>query len=120
MIEDDPLAICKDIARLQPEMRLAVAQLGRTIDFRIVETYRSQERQDRLFAEGKSKTHNSKHKTGMAVDIYPVPNGYQVGPEEISKIHETWLQIAAICGYPKTKLLAFDPLHLSLNDGKHI
>lgn len=120
MIKEDPTAICKDISRLQPEMRLAVAQLGKLIDFRIVETYRSQERQDMLFAQGKSKTHNSKHKTGMAVDIYPVPNGYKAGPEEISRIHEQWLEIAKICGYPETKLLSWDPLHLSLNDGVHI
>jgi peptidoglycan L-alanyl-D-glutamate endopeptidase CwlK len=43
------------------------------MDVTIIEGVRSQERQDRLVAEGKSKTKFSKHITGRAVDLAPYP-----------------------------------------------
>ena len=39
------------------------------IDFSIVETIRTKERQKELFESGKSKTMNSKHLEGKAIDI---------------------------------------------------
>jgi len=48
-------------------------ELVKIIDVTIIEGVRSQERQDRLVAEGKSKTKFSKHITGRAVDLAPYP-----------------------------------------------
>lgn len=44
------------------------------IDFSITEGYRDRERQKQLYEEGKSKTLNSKHCTGQAIDIVPYIN----------------------------------------------
>lgn len=45
------------------------------IDFTVGEGLRTMARQKRLFAAGKSKTLNSRHLTGHAVDIFPLVNG---------------------------------------------
>jgi peptidoglycan L-alanyl-D-glutamate endopeptidase CwlK len=42
-------------------------------DFTVLEGLRSKERQAQLFAAGKSKTMNSRHITGHAVDLGPWP-----------------------------------------------
>lgn len=44
-------------------------------DFVVIEGVRSLERQKALIKEGKSKTLNSRHLTGHAVDIVPLVNG---------------------------------------------
>jgi len=43
------------------------------IDFSVLEGLRSKERQQKLFNQGKSKTLNSRHITGHAVDLVPFP-----------------------------------------------
>ena len=43
-----------------------------TVDFSVTEGLRTKERQAELFKAGKSKTLNSRHITGDAVDLYPV------------------------------------------------
>ncbi|WP_213131953.1 M15 family metallopeptidase [Citrobacter sp. FP75] len=47
------------------------------IDFGIIEGVRSIERQKQLFIEGKSKTLNSRHLSGHAIDVlaYPTTSG---------------------------------------------
>lgn len=45
------------------------------IDFGISEGVRSLERQKQLYADGKSKTMNSRHLTGDAVDVYAWVDG---------------------------------------------
>lgn len=45
------------------------------VDFVVVEGLRSRERQQELFDKGASKTLNSRHLTGHAVDIAPVVEG---------------------------------------------
>lgn len=47
-----------------------------TVDFGVSEGVRSKERQAQLFKEGKSKTLNSYHLTGEAVDLFAWVNGY--------------------------------------------
>ena len=42
-------------------------------DFTVIEGLRSLERQEKLVASGASKTMNSRHLTGHAVDIIPYP-----------------------------------------------
>ena len=46
-------------------------------DFTVIEGLRSVERQRKLVAEGKSKTMNSRHLTGHAVDIAPWPISWE-------------------------------------------
>ena len=48
-------------------------ELVKIMDITVIEGVRTQERQDKLVAEGKSKTKFSKHITGRAVDIAPYP-----------------------------------------------
>ena len=45
------------------------------VDFTVLEGVRSPERQQQLYDQGKSKTLNSRHLTGHAVDIAPIVNG---------------------------------------------
>jgi peptidoglycan L-alanyl-D-glutamate endopeptidase CwlK len=46
-------------------------------DFMVIEGLRTEERQKQLVAEGKSKTMNSRHLTGHAVDIVPYPISWE-------------------------------------------
>ncbi|QUL77199.1 peptidoglycan hydrolase [Escherichia phage A73] len=46
-----------------------------TIDFTVGEGLRTIETQRKYVAEGKSKTMNSRHLTGHAVDLWPLVNG---------------------------------------------
>lgn len=43
------------------------------VDFVVIEGLRSRQRQEELFRKGFSKTLNSRHLTGHAVDIVPLP-----------------------------------------------
>lgn len=43
-----------------------------SVDFSVIEGLRTAERQKELVATGKSKTMNSRHLTGHAVDLFPV------------------------------------------------
>lgn len=43
-----------------------------TVDFSVIEGLRTAARQKELVATGKSKTMNSRHLTGHAVDLFPV------------------------------------------------
>lgn len=45
------------------------------VDFTVVEGLRTKERQKELVAKGASKTMNSRHIVGQAVDLYPYYNG---------------------------------------------
>lgn len=47
------------------------------IDFSIVETIRTKEKQEELFKSGKSKTMKSKHLDGKAIDIVGVYEKYE-------------------------------------------
>ena len=58
-------------------------ELVKIMDVTIIEGVRSQERQDRLVAEGKSKTKFSKHITGRAVDLAP----YRINWEDRDRFH---------------------------------
>lgn len=46
-----------------------------SIDFTVLEGLRTKERQKVLFAQGATKTMNSRHLTGHAVDLAPMLNG---------------------------------------------
>jgi hypothetical protein len=55
--------LAKEVIRISP------------VDFAITEGIRTKERQAQLYREGKTKTLNSKHLEGKAIDICPVING---------------------------------------------
>ena len=61
------------------------------VDFTVVEGLRTIERQRQLLAQGVSKTLNSRHIKGEAVDLYP----YYDGKVQIPKSsHNSWFLIA--------------------------
>jgi uncharacterized protein YcbK (DUF882 family) len=112
--------ICKDITKLTTTMQLAVGELMRAHPIRIVETLRTIERQRMLVATNKSKSLKSRHMFGLAVDIYPLPKGYDTSASDIKKIQDSWVKIATKYGYPNTKFISWDALHISLNNGVSI
>lgn len=59
-----------------------------TQDFSVIEGLRSVERQKKLVATGKSKTMNSRHLTGHAVDLSPYPFNGDVDEDGILNIHD--------------------------------
>lgn len=68
----------KDRERLKgvdPRLVMVMEQVALKFPCQIVEGVRSPERQKKLVAEGKSKTLQSKHLTGRAVDVAPLVNG---------------------------------------------
>ena len=78
----DPATVVHDLSALQPAFR---EKLNRVVarmkdefnqDVSVIETYRSQARQDHLFEQGRTRegsvvtwTHNSRHTEGLAADI---------------------------------------------------
>jgi len=67
----------KNLVGVHPDlvkvMRLAIERT--TVDFGITEGLRTKERQKELFDQKKSRTMNSRHLTGHAVDIMAYVNG---------------------------------------------
>ncbi|EPS8492906.1 M15 family metallopeptidase [Yersinia enterocolitica] len=57
-----------------------------TVDFRVIEGVRTSERQRQLVRNGRSKTLNSRHLTGHAVDLAPMVNN-QIPWEDWSAFH---------------------------------
>lgn len=66
----------KKLAGVHPDLARVVRRLiDDGVAFQVIEGVRSLERQRALFAAGKSKTMNSRHLTGHAVDLAPVVKG---------------------------------------------
>lgn len=68
----------KNLNGIHPDLRRVMDRALQTspIDFVVIEGLRSVERQKQLVAKGASKTMNSRHITGHAVDVAPIgPNG---------------------------------------------
>jgi peptidoglycan L-alanyl-D-glutamate endopeptidase CwlK len=82
----------KNLNGIHPDLRRVVdrALQDSPLDFVVIEGLRTKERQKQLVAQGASKTMNSRHLTGHAVDLVPIgPNGkaafdwplyHQLGP----------------------------------------
>ena len=58
---------------VDPRLVLLMEEVVKYFDISIIEGKRSQERQNELVEQGKSKTKFGKHVDGMAVDIAPYP-----------------------------------------------
>ena len=68
----------KNLNGIHPDLRRVVdrALQDSPLDFVVIEGLRTKERQKQLVAQGASKTMNSRHLTGHAVDLVPIgPNG---------------------------------------------
>ena len=62
---------------IHPDLRTVMnhALSVSTVDMSVIEGLRSEERQRKLVAQGKSQTMKSRHLTGHAVDVVPWVNG---------------------------------------------
>jgi peptidoglycan LD-endopeptidase CwlK len=68
----------KNLEGIHPDLRRVIdrALQESPVDFTVIEGLRTKERQKQLVASGASKTMNSRHITGHAVDLVPIgPNG---------------------------------------------
>ncbi len=68
----------KNLNGIHPDLRRVIdrALQDSPLDFVVIEGLRTKERQKQLVAQGASKTMNSRHLTGHAVDLVPIgPNG---------------------------------------------
>lgn len=68
----------KNLNGIHPDLRRVIdrALQDSPLDFVVIEGLRTKERQKQLVASGASKTMNSRHITGHAVDLVPIgPNG---------------------------------------------
>jgi len=67
----------KRLIGVHPELSFAVMEALKisAVDFGVIDGLRSMERQKALVAAGKSKTYNSYHLYGLAVDLVPYVNG---------------------------------------------
>lgn len=64
----------KNLEGIHPDLRRVIdrALQESPIDFIVIEGVRTEERQKELFEQGFTKTMNSKHLTGHAVDLWPI------------------------------------------------
>ena len=63
----------KRLEGVDPRLVEVLNEVVKYFDITVIEGLRSQERQDQLVKEGKSKTKFGKHVQGLAVDISPYP-----------------------------------------------
>lgn len=63
------------LAKVHPDLKAVVMEAAKHSDFRVVEGMRTIQRQRELVAAGASRTMNSRHLTGHAVDIAPTVGG---------------------------------------------
>ena len=63
------------LATVDPDLQKIFTVVGANFPCRILEGVRSLERQKELFAQGKSKTLESKHLIGRAIDAAPMKAG---------------------------------------------
>lgn len=85
-------------------------------DFAITEGVRSPERQRELFAQGKSRTLQSRHLTGHAVDIAIIKDGKAVWDFPLYEdVAEHILAVSKLCDVP----LVWGGMWRGLRDGPH-
>ena len=118
LMEADPKLVCNDIEALDPKMLVLVKELMIAQPMLVpVETRRSNSRQNVMFKTGKSKTDNSLHEVGMALDYLHKVQGYSASRDWWLGIRKSWTAICAKAGYKKIAYPNFELGHVSLNDG---
>lgn len=106
--------IDKDIKNLDPIMQKALGMLAQKYQFKIVEGFRSPARQAELVKAGKSKTLRSKHLSGLAVDIFPLPNGYETNKSEWLAMHKEFNSIVTKLGRNPEPIIDWDLTHFGI------
>lgn len=106
--------LAKQVAKITP------------IRFQITEGIRTKERQEQLVKEGKSKTLNSKHLQGLAVDIMSCKEGYSQAKDifilvglfiAVAKQLNINIRVGALWDYNSTKDNNFiDAYHIQVED----
>lgn len=96
------------------------------ICFQITEGIRTKERQEQLVKEGKSKTLNSLHLVGKAIDILPCKEGYSQAKDifilvglfiAVAKQLNIKIKVGALWDYNSTKDNNFiDAYHIQAED----
>lgn len=88
----------KNLKGIHPDLRRVMdrALQESPVDFIVIEGLRTKERQKELFDQGFSKTMNSRHLTGHAVDIWPVDpdTGKAANGRDGKRMWELYRQIA--------------------------
>lgn len=106
--------LAKQVAKITP------------IRFQITEGIRTKEKQEQLVKEGKSKTLNSKHLQGLAVDIMSCKEGYSQAKDifilvglfiAVAKQLNINIRVGALWDYSSTKDNNFiDAYHIQVED----
>lgn len=106
--------LAKQVAKITP------------ICFQITEGIRTKEKQEQLVKEGKSKTLNSKHLQGLAVDIMSCKEGYSQAKDifilvglfiAVAKQLNIKIKVGALWDYNSTKDNNFiDAYHIQVED----
>lgn len=118
--------VCSNIKELDKDTQLALSYLTEALDaekieYRIFETFRSQERQNYLYSQGRTRpgqivtwTTQSQHKTRRAIDIIHPINLWNMPNSYWKRIAELATEVGFTCGYYWPKQ---DKPHIQLNKG---
>jgi len=102
---------------VHPDLVSVVERASEITQFRITEGLRTKERQKKLVAEGKSRTMNSRHLTGHAIDFVTPTGSYD--DAEMTRIAEAFKQAADDLGVAITWggdwKQSWDKPHIELN-----
>lgn len=90
----------KALDRVHPDLVRVVERASEIIAFRVTEGLRTKERQKQLVAQGKSRTMNSRHLTGHAVDLVDTAGSYD--DAKMREIAQAMKQAADELGVPIT------------------
>lgn len=96
----------RSLERLQgvdPRLQALVHEVLYYFDVSVIEGRRSEQTQREYVKAGVSKTMNSKHLDGLAVDLYPFPIP-RTSKGEIDSKSEAWNKMAWVVGYCAGKL----------------
>jgi len=100
--------------KLTPQCQCVLREFLTLHKMKIIETLRTPERQAELVKAGKSKTLKSRHLTGNAVDMAPLPMLYKATREHWHKLHDDWDAICKKQGVKPEKRIEWDLNHFGL------
>jgi peptidoglycan L-alanyl-D-glutamate endopeptidase CwlK len=83
---------------VHPDLVSVIERASEAVPFRVTEGLRTRERQKKLVAEGKSRTMNSRHLTGHAIDFVDPTGSYDAA--EMTKIADAIKQASADLSVP--------------------
>lgn len=83
---------------VHPDLVAVIERASEAVPFRVTEGLRTRERQKKLVAEGKSRTMNSRHLTGHAIDFVDPKGSYDAA--EMTKIADAIKQASSDLSVP--------------------